>query len=77
MEEVMKIQIIKKEEECENLEEEVVALKVEVKNLNKNLKSSQVLEDILNCQRSPFDKSNIGYIGEENINPSIYPKPMG
>jgi hypothetical protein len=41
--EVMKIQMIKKEEYCEKLEEEVVTLRVEVDKLNKNLKSSQVL----------------------------------
>jgi hypothetical protein len=43
----MKIQMIKKEEYCEKLEEEVVTLRVEVDKLNKNLKSSQVLEDII------------------------------
>jgi hypothetical protein len=39
-------------------------LKVEVDKLNKNLKITQVLEDILICQRSPFDKTSFGYIGE-------------
>jgi hypothetical protein len=40
------------------------------------LKRSQVLEDILSCQRSPFDKACFGYIGEasckedENSNPN-------
>jgi hypothetical protein len=72
----MKIQMMKKEEDCENLEEEVVSLRVEVDKLNKNLKSSQVLEDILSYQRSPFNKSGLGYIGETsckedgNANPS-------
>jgi hypothetical protein len=62
--EVMKIQMAKKEEDCENLGEEVISLRVEVDNLNKNLKSYQVLEDIFSCQRSPFDKTCLGYIGE-------------
>jgi cell division septum initiation protein DivIVA len=61
MEEVMQIQMIKKEKECEKLEEEVVSLRVEVNKLNKNLKSSQVLEDILNSQRPCSDKSGLGY----------------
>jgi hypothetical protein len=64
MEEVMKIQMMKKEEDCEKLEEEVVTLRVEVDKLNKNLKSSQVLEDIISCQRSPFNKTGLGYTGE-------------
>jgi hypothetical protein len=58
MEEVIKIQMIKKEEDCEKLEEEVISLRVEV---NKNLKISQVLEDILNSQRLCYDKSGLGY----------------
>jgi hypothetical protein len=64
MKEVMNIQMMKKEEDCEKIEEEVVTLRVEVVKLNKNLKSSQVLEDILRCQRSPFNKTCLGYIGE-------------
>jgi len=35
--------MMKKEEDSENLEEEVVTLRVEVYNINKNLKISQVL----------------------------------
>ena len=35
-EEVMKIKMMKKEEECENLEEEVVTLRVKFVKLNKN-----------------------------------------
>jgi hypothetical protein len=49
----------KKENECENLEEEVVSLRVEVNNLNKNLKSSQVLENIPNSQRPYNYKSRL------------------
>jgi hypothetical protein len=59
----MKIQMMKKEEYCEKLEEEVISLRVEVENLNK-LKSSQVLEYILSYQRSSFNKVGLGYIGE-------------
>jgi hypothetical protein len=61
IEEVMKIQMMKKEEDSEKLEEEVVSLRVEVDNINKNLKRSQVLEGF---QRSPLDKEGFGYIGE-------------
>ena len=32
--------------------------------LDKNLKSSQTLDDILSHQRSPLDKSGLGYAGE-------------
>jgi hypothetical protein len=76
MEEVMKIQMMKKEEYYEKLEEEVITLRVEVVELNKNLKISQVLEYIRRCQRSPINKAGIGYIGEAsckkdaNVNPS-------
>jgi hypothetical protein len=62
--EVMNIQMMKKEEDCEKLEEEVISLKVEFDKLKKNLKISQVLEDILNFQGSPFHKASFGYIGE-------------
>jgi hypothetical protein len=64
IEEVMKIHMMKKEENCENLEEEVSSLRVEVDKLNKNLKRSQVLECILSCQISPFNKAGLGYIGD-------------
>jgi hypothetical protein len=53
IEEVMKIQMMKKEEDCEKLEEEVILLRVEVDKLNKKLKKSSVL-----------DKTCFGYIGE-------------
>jgi hypothetical protein len=65
MEEVMKIHMMKKEEYCEKLEEEVISLRVEVDKLKKNLKSSQVLENIISCQRSPFNKTGLGYTVEE------------
>jgi hypothetical protein len=52
----MKIQMKNKEEYCEKLEEEFISLRVEVDKINNNLKISQVLEDILSCQRSSFNK---------------------
>jgi hypothetical protein len=64
MKEVMKIQMMKKEEYCENIEEEGVSLRVEVVKLNEDMKISQVIEDILSCQRSPFNKEGFGYIDE-------------
>jgi hypothetical protein len=41
IEEVMKVQIMKKEEEVEKLEEEVVTLKVEIIILNKNVEEKE------------------------------------
>jgi hypothetical protein len=60
--EVMKIQMMNKDEDCENIEEEVISLRVEVVKINEDMKSSQLLEDILDCQRSPFDKASFGYV---------------
>jgi hypothetical protein len=57
---VMKIQMMKREYYCEKLEDEVITLRVEVVKLNKNLKRSQVLEDILSCQKSLFDTTGFG-----------------
>ena len=61
MKEEMEIILSKKDEECEKMKEEIVFLKKEVDLLNKNLKSSQTLDDILSHQRSPLDKSGLGY----------------
>ena len=71
MEEIKK-QLVMKDEHCENLKGEIVFLKKEVDLLNKNLKSSQTLDDILSQQRSPLDKSSLGYVGEpsNNANPN-------
>jgi hypothetical protein len=60
IEEVMNIHMINKKEGCEKFEEEFVTLRVEVDKINKNLKSSQVIEDIIYCQRSPFNKIGLG-----------------
>jgi hypothetical protein len=46
-------------------------LRVEFDKLNKNLKISQVLEDILNCQRSLSDKASFGYIGEASCKEDV------
>ena len=64
MMEEMKKQLVMKDEYCEKLKGEIVFLKKEVDLLNKNLKSSQTLDDILSHQRSSFDKSGLGYVGE-------------
>jgi hypothetical protein len=55
-EELMKIQMIKKEEECEKLEEEVVTLRVKVVKLSKNTEeressTSSVKKDEEKCYR--------------------------
>jgi hypothetical protein len=57
----MQIHMINKEKECDNLEEEVMSLRVKFNKLKKNLKISQVLEDILNNQRKCSDKYGLGY----------------
>jgi len=75
MMEEMKKQLVMKDEDCEKLKEEIVFLKKEVDLLNKNLKSSQTLDDILSHQRSPLDKSGLGYAGESSskndANPNV------
>jgi hypothetical protein len=53
--------MIKKEKECEKLENEIMTLRVEVNKLNKNLKSSQVLENILDNQSPYNEKFGLGY----------------
>jgi len=62
--EATKFQMLNKEEDYEKCEKEVVSLRVEVDKLNKNLKTTQVLADILSHQQSPYDKSGLGYTGE-------------
>jgi hypothetical protein len=57
----MQIQMIKKEKECEKLENEIVTLRVEFNILKKNLKISQVLENILNNSRPYNKKYGLGY----------------
>jgi len=66
MMEEMKKQLVMKDEDCENMKGEIVFLKKEVDLLNKNLKISQTLDDILSHQRYPLDKSGLGYAGESS-----------
>jgi len=55
-----------KEEDCMNHEQEIVTLRAEVYKLNQKLRSSKVLDGILNCQRSPLIKTSLGYVGESS-----------
>jgi hypothetical protein len=65
IEELLKNQINEKEESCCKLEAEIVDLRKKVENSNKFLNSSLILDEILESQRSPYDKSGLGYIGED------------
>jgi hypothetical protein len=60
----LKNQVNEKEESCHKLEAEVVDLRKKVEKSNKFLNSSQILNEILESQRSPNDKSGLGYKGE-------------
>jgi hypothetical protein len=64
VEEVLNNQLKEKEENCEKLEAEIVSLRKELDKLNKNMKISQTLDVILSSQRSPYDKTGLGYMGE-------------
>jgi hypothetical protein len=61
VEELLKDQINEKEESCHKLEAEVVDLRKKVEKSNKFLNSSRILDEILESQRSPCDKSGLGY----------------
>jgi hypothetical protein len=65
IEELLKIQINEKEESCCNLEAEIVDLRKKVEKSNKFLNSSRILDEILESQRPPCDKSGLGYKGED------------
>jgi hypothetical protein len=65
IEELLKNQINEKEESCCKLEAEIVDLRKKVENSNKFLNSSLILDEILESQRSPYDKSGLGYKGED------------
>jgi hypothetical protein len=65
IEEILKNQINEKEESCCKLESEIVDLRKKVENSNKFLNSSLILDEILEIQRSPYDKSGLGYKGED------------
>jgi hypothetical protein len=68
IEEVVRNQLKEKEENCEKLEDEIVSLIKELEKttnqLNRSLafrKSIEILDNILNFQRSPFIKTGLGY----------------
>jgi hypothetical protein len=65
VEELLKNQINEKEESCHKLEAEIVDLRKKVEKSNKFLNSSRILDEILESQRSPCDKSGLGYKGED------------
>jgi hypothetical protein len=61
VEELLKNQINEKEESCDKLEVEVVDLRKKLEKSNKFLNSSQILNEILESQRSPYDKLGLGH----------------
>jgi chromosome segregation ATPase len=64
IEELLKNQVNEKEESCHKLEAEVVDLRKKVEKSNTHIKfmnSSTILDEILDSQRSPNDKSGLGY----------------
>jgi hypothetical protein len=61
IEELLKNQINENEESCCKLEAEIVDLRKKVEKSNKFLNSSLILDEILESQRSPNDKSGLGY----------------
>jgi hypothetical protein len=65
IEELLKIQINEKEDSCCKLESTIVDLRKHVEKSNKFLNSSRILDEILESQRSPCDKSGLGYKGED------------
>jgi hypothetical protein len=65
IEELLKIQINEKEESCCKLEAEIVDLRKKVEKSNKFLNNPLILDEILEIQRSPYDKSGLGYKGED------------
>ena len=71
-----------KEKDCERIEEENVDLRKEIDKLttqvNNNLKfkkSSTTLDNMLNYQRSPFDKTGLGYDEQKNVEKGESSKP--
>jgi hypothetical protein len=61
----LKNQINEREDSCEKLEAKIVDLRNKVENSKKFLNSSKILDEILESQRSPYDKSGLGYKGED------------
>ena len=67
MKEEFEKKLAKENNDCKRLEEVIVSLRKKVEGMEKILKSSQDLDDMINHQRSPFDKSGLGYEGESSI----------
>ena len=64
IEEILKNQLEEKEQTIQKLEMEVVGLRKKGEKTDAFVKfkdSSVVLDKILDCQRSPFNKSSLGY----------------
>jgi hypothetical protein len=61
VEELWKDKINENEESCHKLEAEVVDLRKKVEKSNKFLDSSRILDEILESERSPCDKSRLRY----------------
>jgi hypothetical protein len=73
IEEVVRIQLKEKEENCERLEDEIVSLRKELEKtidqLNRSLNFGniiEILDNILSFQRSPFIKTGLGYDEKQN-----------
>jgi hypothetical protein len=65
VEELLRNQINEKEESCHKLEAKVVDIRNKVEKSNKFLNISLILNEILEIQRSPNDKSGLGYKRED------------
>jgi hypothetical protein len=65
IDELLKNQINEKEESCCKLEAKIVDLRKKVENSNKFLNSLLILDEISEIQRSPYDKSGLGYKGDD------------
>jgi hypothetical protein len=70
---VVRSQLQEKEEKYKKLEAEIVSLRKELEKtthqLNRSLnfgKSTEILDNILSCQRSPFIKTGLGYEKKQN-----------
>jgi hypothetical protein len=64
IEEVILKQLNDREQDCENLEAEIILLKGEIEKEKKQSRfenSSKILNDIINSQRSPSNKTGLGY----------------
>jgi predicted nucleic acid-binding Zn-ribbon protein len=59
VEEHLKNKINEKDESCDKLEAEIVDIRKKVEKSNKFFNSSKILDEILESQRSPYDKSGL------------------